>query len=127
MLAEFSLIISITAVMISVLAYQQARKTGLLPKRHDAINHVRSALTDVTQHGRGVDEETSSALREAYQTSLLVFSKKISSNLQKLAGTAFQLQDKEFEQKTEKDLDAEHKLRDDLQKVLVEMQSETAL
>ena len=126
MLAEFSLIVSITAVMISVLAYQQARKTGLLPKRHDAINHVRSALTDVTQHGR-VDEETSSALREAYQTSLLVFSKKISSNLQKLAGTAFQLQDKEFEQKTEKDLDAEHKLRDDLQKVLVEMQSETAL
>ena len=108
---------------ISVLAYRQARKTGLVPKRHDAINH---ALSDVTQHG-AVDEETSSALREAYRISLLVFSKKISSNLQKLAGIAFQLQDKEFEQKTEKDLDAEHKLRDDLQKVLEEMQLETAV
>jgi hypothetical protein len=69
----------------------------------------------------------SSALREAYQIALLVFSKKISSDLQRLAGIAFQFQDKEFEQKTEKDLDAEHKLRDDLQKVLEEMQSETAL
>jgi hypothetical protein len=126
MLAVVSLIISIVAAIISLVAYLQARQTGSLAKRHEAINHVRMALTDVSQHGL-VDEETSSNLREAYQISLLVFSRKVSSKLELLTKTAFLLQDKEFEQKTEKDLDAEHRLRDDLQIVLKAMQAEAAL
>jgi hypothetical protein len=86
MLAVISLIISIAAGTISVLAYLQARKTGSLQERREAINQVRTALTDVTMHAH-INSQTVSSIREAYQISKLVFSKKVSDTLEKLAGT----------------------------------------
>jgi hypothetical protein len=87
---------------------------------------VRSAFTDVTLHAH-IDDRTVANIREAYQISLLVFSKRVSDKLTKLAGIAFRLGHKPLERKTEKDLDDEHMLGDELQKVVEEMQSEAAL
>jgi hypothetical protein len=44
MLSVISLIVSIAAVAISVVALIQARKTGSLEQRREAINRVRSAF-----------------------------------------------------------------------------------
>jgi hypothetical protein len=126
LLAVISLFVSTIAVTISVLALIQARKTGSLEKRSEAIIQVRTALGDVMMHAR-VDSKTSAGIREAYQTSLLVFSKKVSDKLSNLAEMAFQLEHKSFDQMTDKDWGDQHLLGDELQKVLVEMQSETAL
>jgi len=93
MLSVISLIVSTLALMISGVAYLQARKTGSLQQRREAINHVRSALADVTMHAH-IDSTTSSSLREAYQLSKLVFSKKVSDTLSKFVGMAFQLEHK---------------------------------
>jgi hypothetical protein len=83
--ATISLIVSVLAMVISGAAYRQARKTGSLQQRREAINLVRSAFTDVTLHAH-IDDRTVANIREAYQISLLVLSKRVSDKLTKLAG-----------------------------------------
>jgi hypothetical protein len=128
--AIISLIVSIVtaaiSVPLSIISYRQARKTGLLEKRHQAIDHVRTAIADVKIHAH-IGSETTTSLREAYQIAMLVFSKKVSDTLGELNGISFQLENKPLELKSNKDLDAEQLLGVALEKVLADMQSEAAL
>jgi hypothetical protein len=74
-----------------------------------------------------VDSNTTLNLREAYQASLLVFSKKVSDDLCKLLDIAFQSEHKPVERKTDKDWEDQLLLGDELQKVIQQMQTEAAL
>lgn len=132
-MALASLLVSICAVAISAISLgnslrtsRHTRRASLLPQRLLAIDHVRSALTDVTMHAR-IDGRTSSSLREAYQLSKVVFSKRLCENMQKLASDAYQMSSKPSERKTDRDLDKEHALGDELLEILAAMQSEATL
>jgi hypothetical protein len=101
---------------------------GVLRERREAMDLVRKAYSDVAEAAH-ITGETTANLRKAHQISELVFSKKISDRLKNLAATAWELETagRSFKPKTEKDVDAEHRLRDEPQKTLDAMQSEAAL
>jgi len=120
-----AIVISILALIVSIAAYFQSRKTGSIALRCEAINYVREAYTDLLE-GR-LNAKTSNSLREAYQLTKLVFSAKIAQQLDKLTGRAFLLDHKKDEHKTEKDWNEQRAIRDELQPLLAQMQAEAAL
>ena len=126
MISALALAVSSAALAISILAYRQTRKTALLSSRREAIEHVRSAYSDVVIHGN-IDGKTTSSIREALQISSLVFSNKISKPLDDLHGIAFRLQHKPLERHTDKDWEDKELLASELEKILAAMKSEAAL
>jgi hypothetical protein len=126
MLSVVSLMFSGTALVVSLLAYRQARNTALLGSRREAIDHLRSALSDVALHAH-IDGKTVSSIREAYQISSLVFSKRLIESLDKLYGIAFRLQHKSLDRQTEQDWKDKDLLTEELQQTIDAMKREAAL
>jgi hypothetical protein len=118
--------ISVLALIVSGLAFRQARATALLTSRREAINHVREAFGDVVLHGN-VTSKTTSAVREAFQLSSLVFSKTVIAGLDRLHGIAFRLEHKPTERWTDPDWNDKETLGSELQDLLKRMQSEAAV
>jgi hypothetical protein len=122
----FALLISCGALVVSFLAYLQAKNTQLLGIRREAINHVRAAMSDVKIHGN-ITANTVASIREAFQISSLVFSSAVVGVLDQAHGIAFRLQHKPSERQTDQDFRDEDCLVDDLDRVLNLMIKQTAL
>lgn len=102
-------VVSIIALAVSGLAYYQARKAARQARkaasfgtRLEAINHVRTALYDVTKDGN-ITTNTVASIREALQISQLVFGSTIIAELDQAHRTASRLQHKPFERLTDQD------------------------
>jgi hypothetical protein len=125
-LSLIALVISCVALTFSVLAHRKATKVAVLSTRHDAIKHVRNAISDVTLHAN-IRAETIASIRDAIQLSSLVFSSVVKSALEQALSIAFRLQHKSLEQQTDKDFDDHDLLAKELDSVLKTMIKEAQL
>lgn len=125
-LTVIAIVISCVALAVSILGFRQAKKTALLSTRLEAINHVRTAIHDVTLHGN-ITTETVASIREAFQLSSLVFGSTISGVLHQAYGSAYRLHGKSFDERTAQDIDDKDLLTNNLDSVLQVMIGETTL
>ena len=95
-------IIAALALAVSFSAKREAKKIALLPRKLEAIEQVRKAMSDILFDDH-IDRRTTSSLAEAIQLSKMVFSGDISSNLKNLHGIAFHLEGKPCSQRTEQE------------------------
>ena len=119
--------------MVSVLAYRQAKNAAheaknaaLLSKRVEVINHVRTAMSDVTVHGN-ITARTVDSIREPHQSSSLVFGSTVSDVLDQSYGIAVRLQHTPFDERTDQYVSDKRLLEKNLDSVLKAMIEEARL
>jgi hypothetical protein len=119
------LLVSFGSLIVAVQSKRQAKQTGTLPDRTEAINHVRHAFFDITTHGL-ITRETVNSLREAWQISRREFGRQIRKELDKAYKTAYRLnmpaQDRKYQ-----DIQDTQGLGKELQALLEQMNREAAL
>src|SRR5262249_37700132 len=116
---------SVGSLVIALGAKRQAKKTALLKDRTEAINHVREAFSDIAYHGL-ITRKTVESLREARQISLRVSGRRIKGKLDTAHKTAYRL-NKPTQDRKDKDIQAPHALRNELQELIQQMNREAAL
>jgi hypothetical protein len=121
-----SLVASLLSLLVSLLAKRQAKNAALLGHRHEGINHIRTAIYDVTLDGN-ITAETVTSIREALQLSLLVFSRKVRDMLEPAHKIALRLQSRPSERQTDQDDRDRDALAKRLEAVLRAMNKEAAL
>jgi hypothetical protein len=111
--------------IISLLVARSAKQAATLAIRVQAINHVREAFSDVSLHGV-VTGKTVTSLREARHLSALVFSRKITNDLDRHFATADRLNVRP-EYRAAQKIEDRLALGKDLQALINRMEQEAAL
>jgi hypothetical protein len=120
-----ALLVSGASLIVAVQAKRQAKQTGTLKDRTEAINHLRDAFSDIARHG-AITSKTVNSLREARQISLRVFGRRIRRELDKAHKTAYRLNMPPQDRK-DQDIQDTQSLRNELQALLEQMNREAAL
>ena len=120
-----ALLVSFGSLIVAVQNKRQAKQTGTLKDRTEAINHVRHAFFDITNYGL-ITRETVNSIREARQISLRVFGRQIRKALDKAHETAFRL-NMPAQDRKDQDIQDTQGLGKELQALLELMNRETAL
>jgi hypothetical protein len=118
------LLISFGSLIVAVQGKRQAKQTGTLKDRTEAINHVREAFSDITRHGL-ITSKTVESLREARQISLRVFGRRIKRKLDEAHKTAYRLNMPSQDLK-DQDIQDTQTLGKELQALLARMNREAA-
>jgi hypothetical protein len=120
-----SLLVSFGSLIVAVQSKRQAKQTGALKDRTEAIDHLRNALFDITNNGL-ITSKTVNSLREARQISLRVFGRRIRKELDKAHEAAHRLNMPSQDRK-DQDIQDTHELGKKLQALLDRMNREAAL
>jgi hypothetical protein len=120
-----SLLVSFGSLIVAVQSKRQAKQTGALKDRTEAIDHLRNALFDITNNGL-ITSKTVDSLREARQISLRVFGRRIKKEFDKAHETAHRLNMPSQDRK-DQDIQDTHELGKKLQALLDRMNREAAL
>jgi len=117
--------ISVASLVQAASAKREAKSAALLSHRLKAIEHIRLAMGDILFDDH-INKDTVANLREANHLSKTVFP-SISESVEKLFGIAWRLQDKRFSERTEQEHKEKEFLREQIQKTLQLMLSESAV
>jgi hypothetical protein len=125
-LAILALAVSGGALVVAILAKQQAKKASLVGLRREAIGHIRTAISDVSLHSH-ITGETVTSIREALDGSHLVFSCSVCEMIGRAFGIAFRLQNKSLSERSDQENAYMDVLAKDLQAILTAMRNEARL
>jgi hypothetical protein len=121
-----SLVVSVLSLIVSLTAKRQAKSAASLGLRHEAINHIRAAIYDVRLDGN-ITSKTVSSIREALQSSPLVFNGTVSNMLDTAYKIAFRLQSNPSERQTDQDERDMDVLAEQLDAILSAMNEQATL
>jgi hypothetical protein len=125
-LAILALAVSGGALVVSIMAKQQAKKASLVGLRREAIAHIRTAISDVCLHSH-ITGETVTSIREALDGSRLVFSRRVCEMIDRAFGMAFRLRNKSPSERSDQEGAEMDVLAKDLQAILAAMRNEATL